>query len=75
MKHIQLPKLSWIKISSSHRKLLNHKQNIRIGTVTISKSVADEYFVSMQLGSDASFVEKKKTLALKSELILILITF
>ena len=61
MKHIQLPKLGRIRISGSHRKLLDHKKDIRIGTVTISKSVDDKYFVSMQLGSDTPFVEKKKS--------------
>ncbi len=60
MKHIQLPKLGRIRISGSHRKLLDHKQDIRIGTVTVSKSVDDKYFVSMQLGSDTPFVEQKK---------------
>lgn len=60
MKHIQLPKVGRIRISGSHRKLLDHKQDIRIGTVTVSKSVDDKYFVSMQLGSDTPFVEKKK---------------
>ncbi|MEY8736523.1 RNA-guided endonuclease InsQ/TnpB family protein [Lactobacillus sp. AN1001] len=60
MKHIQLPKLGRIRISGSHRKLLDHKQDIRMGTVTVSKSVDDKYFVSMQLGSDTPFVEKKK---------------
>ncbi len=38
MKHVQLLKLGKVRISGSHRKLLDHKQDIRIGTVTISKS-------------------------------------
>ena len=60
MKHIQLPKLGRIKISGSYYKLLKRKQDIRIGTVTVSKSTNDKYFVSMQLGSDTPFVEQKQ---------------
>lgn len=40
---------------------MNHKQSIRIGTVTASKSVGNKYFVSMRLESDISFVEKRNT--------------
>ena len=60
MQYIQLPKLGRIRISGSHRELLYRKQDIKIGTVTISKTIDDKYFVSMQLGSDTPFVEKKK---------------
>lgn len=61
MQYIQLPKLGRIRISGSHRELLYRKQDIKIGTVTISKTIDDKYFVSMQLGSDTPFVTKKKT--------------
>lgn len=61
MQHIQLPKLGRIRISGSHRRLLDRKQDIKIGTVTISKTIDDKYFVSMQLGSDTPFVAKKRT--------------
>lgn len=57
MQHIQLPKLGRMRISGSHRRLLNRKQDIRIGTVTVSKDSTDRYFVSMQLGSDTPFVK------------------
>lgn len=63
MKHIYLPKLGRIRISGSYRKLLDRKHNIKIGTVTVSKSADDKYFVSMQLGSDTPFVEQKQPTA------------
>lgn len=60
MKHVYLPKLGRIRISGFHRRLLDRKKDIKIGTVTVSKSVDDKYFVSMQLGSDTPFVEQKQ---------------
>ena len=56
-KHIQIPKLGKLRVSGSYRRILDKKNDIRIGTVTISKDSADRYFVSMQLGSDTPFVE------------------
>ena len=56
-KHIQIPKLGKLRVSGSYRRILDTKNDIRIGTVTISKDNADRYFVSMQLGSDTPFVE------------------
>lgn len=58
-KHIQIPKLGRLRISGSHRRILDNKSDIRIGTVTISKSVDDKYFVSLQLASDTPFVKAK----------------
>ena len=57
-KHIKLPKLGRLRVSGSHRRIIDNKDDIRIGTVTISKDTADRYFVSMQLGSDTPFVNK-----------------
>ena len=56
--HVKLPKLGRLRVSGSHRRIIDHKKDIRIGTVTISKDGADRYFVSMQLGSDTPFVKK-----------------
>lgn len=57
-KHIKLPKLGRLRVAGSHRRIIDHKKDIRIGTVTISKDSADRYFVSMQLGSDTPFVKE-----------------
>ena len=57
-KHIKLPKLGRLRVAGSHRHIIDHKKDIRIGTVTVSKDSADRYFVSMQLGSDTPFVNK-----------------
>ena len=56
--HISLPKLGRLRVSGSHRRIIDNKDDIRIGTVTISKDPADRYFVSMQLGSNTPFVNK-----------------
>ncbi len=58
-KHVQIPKLGRLRVAGSHRRIIDNKDDIRIGTVTISKDVADRYFVSMQLGSDTPFVKSK----------------
>ena len=57
-KHIKLPKLGRLRVAGSHRRIIDRKKDIRIGTVTVSKDSADRYFVSMQLGSDTPFVNK-----------------
>ena len=57
-KHIQIPKLGKLRVSGSYRRILDKKNDVRIGTVTISKDSADRYFVSMQLGSDTPFVKE-----------------
>ena len=56
--HIKLPKLGRLRIAGSYQRIIDNKDDIRIGTVTISKDPADRYFVSMQLGSDTPFVNK-----------------
>ena len=57
-KHIKLPKLGRLRVAGSHRRIIDKKKDIRIGTVTVSKDSADRYFVSMQLGSNTPFVNK-----------------
>jgi len=57
--HIKLPKLGRIRVSGSHKRILNSKHDVRIGTVTINKDACDRYFVSMQLASDTPFVNAK----------------
>ena len=57
-KHIKLPKIGRLRVAGSHRRIIDKKKDIRIGTVTVSKDSADRYFVSMQLGSDTPFVNK-----------------
>ena len=57
--HINMPKLGRIRVSGSHKRILNSKHDVRIGTVTINKDACDRYFVSMQLASDTPFVNAK----------------
>lgn len=58
--HVKLPKLGVLKVSGSHKRLLNNGNYIKIGTTTVSKDNLDRYFVSMQLGSDEPFVNTSK---------------
>lgn len=59
-KHIKLPKLGVVRIAGFRKllknRLLNHIPT-RIGTVTINKTVDDQFYLSMQLGSDTAFVK------------------
>ena len=57
--HINMPKLGRIRVSGSHKRILDSKHDVRIGTVTINKDACDRYFVSMQLASDTPFVKTK----------------
>ena len=61
-KHLQLPKLGRIRFKGSKKRLqqlfeLDSKQEIRIGTLTITRDGCGEYYVSMQLASDEPFVK------------------
>ena len=61
-KHLQLPKLGRIRFKGSKKRLrqlfeLDKQQEIRIGTLTITRDGCGEYYVSMQLASDEPFVE------------------
>ncbi|AUI71294.1 RNA-guided endonuclease InsQ/TnpB family protein [Companilactobacillus alimentarius] len=58
-KHIQVPKLGKLRIKGQHKRIFDHKTDIRIGTVTVNKDACNRYFVSLQLGSDTPFVSEK----------------
>ena len=59
--HVKLPKLGIVRIAGFRRlikeRLLNHIPT-RIGTVTIKKTADDQFYLSMQLGSDIAFVKE-----------------
>lgn len=55
-KHIVLPKLGKIRISRLRDNVLN-MQDVRIGTATVKKDSADNYTISLQLGSTQPFVK------------------
>ena len=59
-KHIKLPKLGIVRIAG-FRKLIKERLlkqiPTRIGTVTIKKTADDQFYLSMQLGSDTAFVK------------------
>lgn len=58
-RHISVPKLGRLRISSSHKRLkalFARESDTRIGTVTISKDNCDKFYLSMQLASDEPFV-------------------
>ena len=57
-KHLLLPKLKRIRFQCS-AKMLNKlfaMQEVRIGTITVSKDATNRYFASFQLASDEPFV-------------------
>lgn len=60
-KHVKLPKLGTVRIACLRalikKRLLNHVST-RIGTVTVKKTADDQFYLSMQLGSDTAFAEK-----------------
>ncbi|AUI76647.1 RNA-guided endonuclease TnpB family protein [Lactobacillus helveticus] len=60
-KHVKLPKLGVICIAGL-RKLIKDRLlkrvSTRIGTVTIKKTAGDQFYLSMQLGSDIAFAQK-----------------
>ena len=60
LKHLQLPKLGFVKIAYSPKIMerLMKQKDVKIGTVTIRKTVTDEFFVSLQLASKHPFVDK-----------------
>ena len=59
--HVKLPKLGIVRIVGFRKlikeRLLNHIPT-RIGTVTIKKTADDQFYLSMQLGSDIAFVKE-----------------
>lgn len=60
-KHVKLPKLGVVRIAGLRKlikdRLLKHVST-RIGTVTIKKTADDQFYLSMQLGSDIAFAQK-----------------
>lgn len=60
-KHVKLPKLGNVKVSGLRSvikaRLLNHVST-RIGTVSIKKTADDQFYLSLQLGSDVAFTKK-----------------
>ena len=60
-KHVKLPKLGVVRIAGL-RKLIKERlfKHIptRIGTVTIKKTAEDQFYLSMQSGSDLAFVKE-----------------
>ena len=61
-KYLQLPKLGRIRFKGSKKRLqqlfdLDKKQEIRIGTLTITRDGCGDYYVPMQLASDEPFVK------------------
>lgn len=61
-RHMQLPKLGRIRIKGSKKRLqelfeLDKKQEIKIGTLTVTRNACGDYYVSMQLASDEPFVK------------------
>ena len=61
-KHLQLPKLDRIRFKGSAKRLqkifeMDSENEVRIGTLTISRDSVGDYYVSMQLGSDKPFAK------------------
>lgn len=56
-RHVRLPKLGTLRFKGMPIKLFTNRNDIRIGTATISMDATGRYFVSMQLASDSPFVE------------------
>jgi len=56
-RHVRLPKLGTLRFKGMPDKLFTNRDDIRIGTATISMDATGRYFVSMQLASDSQFVE------------------
>ena len=59
-KYVILPCLGKIRYKGSTKVMqkLLHMQEIRIGTITITKDTCGDYYASFQLASDIPFVEK-----------------
>jgi len=58
---IRLPKLGVIRFRCSDKVrnlLLTHRENTRVGTITIRRDNCGEYYAILQLSSDTPFVEK-----------------
>jgi putative transposase len=56
-RHVRLPKLGTLRFKGMPIKLFTNRNDIRIGTTTISMDATGRYFASMQLASERPFVE------------------
>lgn len=59
--HVKISGLGRIRIAGSQRRLFNHADDIRVGTITICRDATGRYCLSMQLGSDTPFVTTNKS--------------
>ena len=59
-KHVKVPKIGRLRVSGSQCRVLKRTVETRIGTVTLTKDSAGNFFLSMQLGSDKPFVKTTK---------------
>ena len=59
-KHVILPCLGKIRYKGSTKVMqkLFHMQEVRIGTITVTKDTCGDYYASFQLASDIPFAEK-----------------
>lgn len=61
IKHVKLPKLGIVRISGLHplikERFLNHVST-RIGTASVKKTANNQFYLSLQLGSDIAFTKK-----------------
>ncbi|MFC6322472.1 RNA-guided endonuclease InsQ/TnpB family protein [Companilactobacillus baiquanensis] len=58
LRHVHLPKLGHLRFKGMAQKLFKRRNDIRIGTTTISMDSTGRYYVSMQLASESPFVNK-----------------
>lgn len=59
-KHLKIAKLGQLRFKGMPAKLFAQRENIRIGTTTISMDATGRYYISMQLASEQPFVNKVK---------------
>lgn len=55
-KHVKISLIGRLRVSGSHRRLFSCGNDVRIGTITVSRDATGRYYLSMQLGSDTPFV-------------------
>lgn len=60
-KYFNVPKLGKVRISGSEKmieRVLNHKGDTRIATITVSRDATGRYYLSLAIASETPFVEK-----------------
>lgn len=60
-KHVTISGLGKLRVAGSQKRLFSHADTIRVGTITVRRDATGRYYVSMQLGSDISFVEVSRS--------------